>query len=260
MESVEALISLCADLDEANLLLDRGTDISIASSVSLDRPRMAATWLAPKPNQEMSARELLRVKVLWPTCGQPNATQVWSIFEFARWLEALRGPELAWLADDGTPRKPETNRSGDRNRSSSIGCVSPAPAYAFSPTKSMASQRSPTPTPLSKAAVQRSPTPCRARHSEPLIARSTSPAPVPRPLPSPTPMPRGLDSTKSLADSIADANPQRAASSSFGSPIPYTGRHSAPYALQTTPKSDRRPQSADPCRDSRMVARERAAR
>jgi len=91
LEAIDALGALCADIDEANALFDRGAPPRVGL-VRFDAPRLEATWLAPEPNPEMAARELLRVKVLRQAGGgPPRVGQVWSLAEFARRLETMRG-------------------------------------------------------------------------------------------------------------------------------------------------------------------------
>jgi len=226
---------------------------------------MEATWLAPEPNQEMSARELLRVKVVWQACAKPRGAQVWSVFEFACWLEGLRGQDVARVVDD-TPRRsfPSSKLQGSKGgngsaRSLTPGPASPCPARSVTPafarpySFNQAAPRSP-----EQQSIQTAP-------------RSPSPTHVPRPCPSPAPMPRGLDSTRSLPEALYDPLLQRATPSSCSSPapLPGTGRGSGPQAVQTTPvqerrqstpTQERRPQSAEPgaLRDRLMALRERA--
>jgi len=176
-EFIQALISLCADLDEANALLAQGADIGASGSRSLERPRLEATWLAIESNQEMSARELLRVKVIWQGGLLPRYSQVWSIPEFARWLETLRGPTAGTSSVSSTPRRtPSRNRERRSSAGASNAFMSPAPTR---------------PTPGSNRTFVWD-------QSNPAAVRSPSPGSMPRPSPSPTPMPRGLDSARSV--------------------------------------------------------------
>lgn len=250
---LEALVTLCADLDEANVMLARNAELGIASSVGLGRSRMEATWLAPEPNQEMSARELLRVKVAWQEGGRrpPHIAQVWSVFEFERWLDAMRSsaasadppPLPAGLLDAGllddvaTPTRQRRPSENDLNKSSSIpyvaGCLD-TPDHD----------------------LERSPGPLFSRLGG--VPRSPSPSAVPRPSPSPMPMPRGLESARSLPHDLHD--PRILHSTPPHQP---NGRVQPPSVAFHTPGrggAHERPQSADPREGGRALGRERANR
>jgi len=107
LEAIETLASLCAELDEANLLLEnRGVAPSeLAGCAGGDAmrfgglARVEATWLAPNANPGIPVRELLYVKVFREASGTVQSPQVpvelWSLAEFARRLEALRSSEVA---------------------------------------------------------------------------------------------------------------------------------------------------------------------
>uniref|UniRef100_A0A7S4RRJ6 Kinesin motor domain-containing protein n=1 Tax=Alexandrium monilatum TaxID=311494 RepID=A0A7S4RRJ6_9DINO len=90
LEVIEALVSLCAELDEANSVLERGERGAVQAP---DTARLEATWLPPELNQDAPACELLHVRATLPQAAgaAPEAQRaVWPLAEFRRRLEAMR--------------------------------------------------------------------------------------------------------------------------------------------------------------------------
>ncbi|CAE8597880.1 unnamed protein product [Polarella glacialis] len=84
-EVLEALICLCADLDEVNALLAK------CYEQHRDRPYLQATWLSPEANRDALGIDLLHVRVFGqPGRALPGIAQLWSLPEFALRFEAMR--------------------------------------------------------------------------------------------------------------------------------------------------------------------------
>lgn len=134
LDFIQALVSLCADLDEANNLMDQSTAAGLAGCAL----RMEPTWLAPGPNWETPVHELLRVKVMNPTSSSTQALNVWSLAKFSKQLEVLRGladvegiaPELSQDAKSRSGSGSSGNQGDIVGRSPSVLTLMP-PLAAF---------------------------------------------------------------------------------------------------------------------------------
>eukprot|EP00927_Polykrikos_kofoidii_P065248 TRINITY_DN6102_c0_g1_i1.p1 TRINITY_DN6102_c0_g1~~TRINITY_DN6102_c0_g1_i1.p1 ORF type:complete len:1613 (+),score=322.71 TRINITY_DN6102_c0_g1_i1:152-4840(+) len=177
LEAIDALVVLCMEVDEANDLLERRAASVASSRWQPDIPRVDVTWLAHEPNEEVSAKKLLQVKLLRQTSsGHMELTHVWSLPEFGRRLCAMReqmglppsGSVVATLSAEGNG-SPVANL---KQRFDSLNGVAEDPQEHLLPISQ--ANGSP-PVKGSKRTSTSGATPCSAVVSPPLEFRKTSP-------------------------------------------------------------------------------------
>jgi hypothetical protein len=86
LQVIQALVSLCAQIDEANQLLECCSAAGIGSGAL----QMEATWLSPGANIGCAARDLLRVKVVARDSDKDHAEELWSLADFETQLHQMR--------------------------------------------------------------------------------------------------------------------------------------------------------------------------